>query len=106
MFLKYSQGFIVLPGGFGTLDELFEAVTLAQTQKVTSFPIVLMGRSYWQGLVDWLRSAALSRGMIVEADLERLLLIDDPVEAVLAVRAHDLPGATQSERPADARRPE
>ena len=59
MFLKYSQGFIVLPGGFGTLDELFEAVTLAQTRKVTEFPVVLMGISYWQGLIDWLRDTVL-----------------------------------------------
>ncbi len=58
MFVKYAQGFVVLPGGFGTLDELFEAVTLVQTQKVTSFPIVLMGTAYWGGLLDWLRTTA------------------------------------------------
>ena len=62
MFLKYSHGFIVLPGGFGTLDELFEAVTLAQTRKVTEFPVVLMGISYWQGLIDWLRDTVLEGG--------------------------------------------
>ena len=64
MFVKYSQGFIVLPGGFGTLDELFEALTLVQTQKVTSFPIVLVGTSYWSGLLDWLRDTVLADGKI------------------------------------------
>ena len=59
MFVKYAEGFVVLPGGFGTFDELFEALTLVQTQKVTSFPIVLMGSAYWQGLLDWLRAVAL-----------------------------------------------
>src|SRR5512139_4331378 len=77
MFLKYSEGFIVLPGGFGTLDELFEAVTLAQTQKVTQFPVVLMGTSYWQGLIDWLRNQALAAGMVAQTDIERLILTDD-----------------------------
>ena len=69
MFVKYSEGFVVLPGGFGTFDELFEALTLVQTHKVISFPIVLVGRDYWQGLVDWVGSAVLDRGMISAADL-------------------------------------
>ena len=60
MFVKYSQGFVVLPGGFGTFDELFEALTLVQTRKVTSFPIVLVGRDYWSGLLDWLRDTVLA----------------------------------------------
>ena len=64
MFVKYSQGFVVLPGGFGTLDELFEALTLVQTRKVTSFPIVLLGTAYWGGLVDWLTDTALAAGTI------------------------------------------
>ena len=89
MFLKYSEGFIVLPGGFGTLDELFEAVTLAQTQKVTQFPVVLLGTSYWQGLIDWLRDQVLAAGMVTEADIERLILTDDPAEAVQAIRSHE-----------------
>ncbi|MEO7131324.1 MAG: TIGR00730 family Rossman fold protein [Dermatophilaceae bacterium] len=89
MFLKYSQGFISLPGGFGTLDELFEAVTLAQTQKVTKFPIVLMGVSYWQGLIDWLRDHVLGGGMINPDDLDRLSLTDDPEEAVKIIRSHE-----------------
>ncbi len=82
MFVKYAEGFVVLPGGFGTLDELFEAVTLVQTQKVTSFPIVLLGRDYWGGLLDWLRTTALSEGTINAGDLALLHLTDDPDEAV------------------------
>jgi uncharacterized protein (TIGR00730 family) len=82
MFVKYSQGFIVLPGGFGTLDELFEAVTLVQTQKVTSFPIVLMGSDYWGGLFDWLRGAVLEAGTVSARDIDLLHLTDDVDEAV------------------------
>ena len=106
MFLKYSQGFIVLPGGFGTLDELFEAVTLAQTQKVTRFPVVLMGTAYWGGLIDWLRRSALDRGMIGEDDIDRLVLTDDPVEAVRTVRADDEPGLEPGSEARGAERPE
>jgi uncharacterized protein (TIGR00730 family) len=82
MFVKYSQGFIVMPGGVGTLDELFEALTLVQTGKVTSFPIVLVGTSYWQGLIDWLRDTALAQGKLAQADIDRLILTDDVAEAV------------------------
>jgi hypothetical protein len=82
MFVKYAQGFVVLPGGLGTFDELFEALTLVQTQKVTSFPVVLMGTSYWRGLVDWLRDTVLAQGKISESDLEMLVLTDDVDEAV------------------------
>src|SRR3954465_9010403 len=69
MFVKYSQGFVVLPGGFGTLDELFEALTLVQTKKVTRFPVVLMGTWYWQGLIDWLRDTMAAEGKIGPEDL-------------------------------------
>jgi uncharacterized protein (TIGR00730 family) len=82
MFVKYAQGFAVLPGGFGTLDELFEALTLVQTQKVTRFPIVLIGTEYWAGLLGWLRDVALSDGKISEADLEMLQLTDEVDEVV------------------------
>ncbi|WP_370247233.1 TIGR00730 family Rossman fold protein [Nocardioides sp.] len=82
MFVKYAQGFIVLPGGLGTLDELFEAVTLAQTQKVTTFPVVLVGVAYWSGLMAWLRDTVLADGKISAADLDRFVLTDDPAEAV------------------------
>jgi uncharacterized protein (TIGR00730 family) len=90
MFIKYSQGFIVLPGGMGTLDELFEALTLAQTGKINSFPIVLMGVSAWTGLVDWMRDTMLADGRISQSDLDRLTITDDVDEAVeLMVRARD-----------------
>ncbi len=82
MFVKYSQGFMVLPGGLGTLDEMFEALTLVQTQKVTSFPIVLVGVDYWQGLIGWLRDTVLADGKISESDLDMLILTDDVDEAV------------------------
>jgi uncharacterized protein (TIGR00730 family) len=82
MFVKYAEGFIVLPGGFGTLDELFEALTLVQTTKVTSFPIVLVGTEYWTGLLDWLRTSALVHGTISEKDVDLIQLTDDPAEAV------------------------
>ncbi len=81
MFVKYAQGFVVLPGGFGTLDELFESLTLVQTEKVTSFPIVLIGRDYWCGLIDWLRDTALAQGTISESDLALITVTDDVAEA-------------------------
>jgi len=87
MFVKYAQGFIVLPGGFGTFDELFEALCLVQTRKVTSFPVVLMGHSYWDGLVDWLRSTVLKEGKIAPRDLDLFTVTDDPHEAVRLVSA-------------------
>lgn len=98
MFVKYSQGYIVLPGGFGTLDELFEAVTLAQTQKVTSFPIVLLGTSFWTPMMEFIRTTLLTEGMIGEADLGRLTVVDDPAEAVrLVLAGHDSGAAARPE---------
>jgi uncharacterized protein (TIGR00730 family) len=82
MFVKYAQAFVVLPGGFGTMDELFEALTLVQTKKVTRFPVVLMGSWYWQGLIDWLRDTMLAEGKIGPADLKLICLTDDVNEAV------------------------
>ncbi len=82
MFVKYSQGYVVLPGGFGTLDELFEAITLAQTRKVTRFPVVLMGRAYWQGLLDWLHGTVEAAGNVSPADFSMLHVTDDVDEAV------------------------
>jgi uncharacterized protein (TIGR00730 family) len=112
MFVKYAEGFIVLPGGFGTFDELFEALTLVQTHKVTEFPIVLVGSAYWQGLLDWARGPVLERGMIREADLELIRLVDDADEAVQIVeqRGAELraaeraaaAGAEQAQREAQA----
>ncbi|WP_209325048.1 TIGR00730 family Rossman fold protein [Brevibacterium renqingii] len=85
MFLKYSRAFVVMPGGYGTLDELFEALTLVQTGKVTSFPIVLFGRRYWQGLVDWLTESMLAAGAIGPKDLSLFTLTDDIDEVVAAI---------------------
>lgn len=82
MFVKYAMGFIVLPGGYGTLDELFESLTLIQTGKSTRFPVVLMGKSFWGGLVDWLRDTVLEAGNISPKDCDLFELTDDPEEAV------------------------
>ena len=87
MFVKYADAFVILPGGFGTLDELFEALTLIQTRKVRNFPVVLVGRSYWAGLLDWIRATILGSGAIDEPDLALLQLTDDPDEVVRIVRA-------------------
>lgn len=82
MFVKYSEGFIVLPGGYGTLDELFEALTLVQTGKITRFPIVLVGTEFWGGLVDWIRQRLVDDMTISPADADLVALTDDPREAV------------------------
>ncbi|MBD8605285.1 TIGR00730 family Rossman fold protein [Aeromicrobium sp. CFBP 8757] len=89
MFVKYAQGFIVLPGGFGTMDELFEALTLAQTGKVTSFPIVLFGSAYWGGLVDWLRDTMQADGKVGPGDIDMLHVTDDVDEAISYFVAKD-----------------
>ncbi|WP_026413916.1 TIGR00730 family Rossman fold protein [Actinomadura oligospora] len=90
VFVKYSQAFVVLPGGYGTLDELFEAITLVQTGKITRFPIVLVGTDYWGGLLDWIRKSVLPAGNISADDLDLIHLTDDPDEAVrVIVEAHD-----------------
>ncbi|HEY3438157.1 MAG TPA: TIGR00730 family Rossman fold protein [Actinotalea sp.] len=89
MFVKYAQGFVVLPGGFGTFDELFESLTLVQTHKVTEFPIVLVGTAYWSGLLDWLRGPVVDQGTISEKDLDLIQLTDDPAEAVALVVERD-----------------
>ncbi len=82
MFVKYSRGFIVTPGGFGTMDELFEALTLVQTNKIDGFPIVMLGSEYWGGLLDWLRHTMGPAGMIRDADVALMSVVDDPDEAV------------------------
>ena len=87
MFVKYAQGFIVLPGGLGTLDELFEALTLIQTNKIGRFPIVLVGTKFWSGLIDWLRETVLAAGNINEKDFELYRLVDTPEEAVGHIKA-------------------
>ena len=85
MFVKYSLGYIVLPGGFGTMDELWEAATLVQTQKVSAFPIVLVGKEYYGGLVDWVRRTMVAEGTINPEDVDLLTLVDTPAEAVAVV---------------------
>lgn len=82
MLVKYAQGFIALPGGFGTLDELFEAMTLIQTHKAEASPIILMGRSYWSGMVGWIQEQLLAGGKISPGDEQLFTLTDDPEEAV------------------------
>lgn len=85
MFMKYSQGFIVMPGGFGTLDELTEALTLIQTKKIGRFPIVLVGKSFWKGLLDWWKKVLVTDKMIHEEDLDLFNLVDTPEEAVRVI---------------------
>jgi uncharacterized protein (TIGR00730 family) len=100
MFVKYARGFVIFPGGFGTLDELFESLTLAQTGKIEHFPIVLFGSTYWKGLLDWMRAAVLPSGAIAPDDLKLVTLTDDPEEAAelatrpLPVKVADPPANT------------
>jgi len=86
MFMKYSMGFICMPGGFGSMDELFESLTLIQTRKIKPFPIILVGSSYWSGLVDWLREQLLGNGKIAEDDLELFEIMDEVDEVVSYIR--------------------
>jgi hypothetical protein len=86
VFIKYSQAFVVLPGGFGTMDELFEALTLVATGKITKFPIVLVGSAYWSGLLDWLKTTMLTEGKIGAEELSLIHLADDPDEVVKIIR--------------------
>ena len=89
MFVKYADAFVIMPGGFGTLDELFEAVTLIQTGKIRNFPVVLMGHAYWDGLLAWMREVQLPMGVIAQADLDLLTVTDDPAEAVALITAYE-----------------
>jgi len=97
MFIKYSIGFIIFPGGFGTMDELFEALTLVQTKKIEGFPIVLYGKSYWQGLVDWMENTVVQRGALGMEDTKIFHVVDDTADIgrifmqYAAVTARDLP---------------
>jgi uncharacterized protein (TIGR00730 family) len=85
MFTKYSQGFIVMPGGFGTLDELMEALTLIQTKKIGRFPIVLVGKKFWKGILAWWKSTLVDEGMINKEDLDLFNLVDTPEEAIKVI---------------------
>ena len=89
MFVKYAQAFVILPGGFGTLDELFEALTLVQTRKVTRFPVILFGTEYWSGLIDWIRNTLAPTGTINAADLDLITVTDDIGEVMAVIQAAD-----------------
>ncbi|QYC44867.1 LOG family protein YvdD [Nonomuraea coxensis DSM 45129] len=102
MFVKYSCGFIALPGGFGTLDELFEALTLVQTRKVTSFPVVLVGSDFWGGLLDWVKSSLLGTGKIASHDLELITVTDDVDEAVRIIVESDRARSRQRQEEIEA----
>jgi len=95
LFIKYAIAFVIFPGGFGTLDELFEAATLVQTGKIESFPIILYGSEYWMGLIDWMKNTLVPRGMITHKDFEIFHIVDDPVTVCRLLKDHlkalDLP---------------
>jgi uncharacterized protein (TIGR00730 family) len=88
MFVKYADAFVIMPGGFGTLDELFESLTLIQTGKIRNFPVVLIGHAYWDGLIAWMRDVQLPAGAISQADLDLLRVTDDPREAAEIIAAY------------------
>jgi uncharacterized protein (TIGR00730 family) len=88
MLVKYAHAFIILPGGFGTLDEMFEAATLIQTGKVSNFPVILMGKTFWKPLIDFIHGSLIKQGMISASDLDYLYLVDEPKEAVKIVKKH------------------
>lgn len=88
MFVKYATAFVIMPGGFGTLDELFEALTLVQTQRVDPFPVILVGSDYWKGLLDWLKDTVLEHKNIDKADLSIFKVVDKPAEVLKEIRAY------------------
>jgi len=88
MFVKYAMAYVILPGGYGTMDEFFEALTLIQTKRVKSFPVILMGSEYWQGLMDWLKKSMLGHDMIIPFDYEMIQVMDDPEEAVRHIKKY------------------
>jgi uncharacterized protein (TIGR00730 family) len=88
MFVKYAVAYVIMPGGYGTMDEFFEALTLIQTKRMKSFPIILMGKEYWQGLLDWLKNSMLQNDMILPFDLEMIQIIDEPEEVVKHIKKY------------------
>src|SRR5512137_1573489 len=86
MFVKYAVAYVILPGGFGTMDELFEALTLIQTKRIKGFPVIMMGSEYWQGLIDWVKNTMLQNDKIEPADLEIIQVLDDPDEIVKHIK--------------------
>jgi len=106
MFVKYAVGYIIFPGGFGTMDELFEALTLIQTRKIRGFPVVLVGSAYWKGLIDWLRTTALPHGAISPEDIDLMHVVDDPEEVsdIILRRYRDRTSAVPQDRRDQTRR--
>lgn len=88
MFIRYAQGYVFLPGGYGTLDELFEALTLIQTKKIHPFPIYLMGKEYWAGMLEWIKKVMLAQGCISEDDFKMIIVTDDPAEVADGIERH------------------
>jgi len=86
MFVKYAMAYVILPGGFGTLDELLESITLIQTHKIRPFPVILVGSKYWKGLLDWIKEVVLKEGKISLSDLEILQVIDEPEEIIRIIK--------------------
>ena len=106
MFVKYAVGYVIFPGGFGTMDELFEALTLIQTRKIRSFPVVLVGRQYWAGLIDWMRSTVQGMGNIDAGDLDLFHVVEEPEEVceIIAKRYKDRTAAFPTDRRAQDRK--
>lgn len=88
MFIKYAQAYVGMPGGFGTMDELFEAITLIQTRRIKPFPVILVGKDYWDGLLDWIRSTLLASNYVSPDDLNYLTVLDDPEEVVYTIKRY------------------
>ena len=86
MFVKYAVAYVILPGGFGTMDELFESMTLIQTHKIKPFPVILVGLDYWKGLIKWLKEGVLAKGMISPSDLEIFQIVDEPEEIIKTIK--------------------
>jgi len=106
MFVKYAVGYVIFPGGFGTMDELFEALTLIQTKKIRGFPVVLVGKDYWSGLIDWMKKSALAAGNISTEDLDLMHIVDDPEEvcAIIHKRYKDRLSGVHKDRRDKARK--
>ena len=105
MFVKYADAFVIFPGGYGTLDELFEALTLIQIKKVQDFPVILMGTEYWTGMIEWIRASLLAEAAINPADVDLLRLTDDPAEACDIINAYAAQHRSQADATAEATKP-
>jgi uncharacterized protein (TIGR00730 family) len=105
MFVKYADAFVIFPGGYGTLDELFEALTLIQTKKIQDFPVILMGTEYWTGMIDWIRASLLEAAAINAEDVDLLRLTDDPAEACDIINAYAVKRRSQAAATAESTKP-